>query len=216
MKLERNERRIARFFQILQNRSTHAAALRGYRRRIPHEREQGLEVVGQPRALRVGVLDGHENVPRPNPCTFLHRLDADGEAATMFAQDVLPAFTVENVTAAEVKCEQLFCFLDAFSAHDLADQVLLDDVLEPEEDSAWEFPAAAFEEGVHVLRVRRILLPVRWLVAVGVESDVALDVDAVHDDSFQLKLRTERTLRMFSWLFLPRDRAAFSRAARVR
>lgn len=55
----------------------------------------------------------------------------------------------------------------------------------------------------------------RRLVAVGVESDVTIGVDAAHDDSFQIKLRTEKTRECFSRLLLLCDREAFLRAVRV-
>ena len=72
------------------------ARVRAHRHRVPHLHEQRLEVVGQPVALGVGVLDRHEHVLRGHDRALRDRLDRDGQPAAVRLEDVLPALAVER------------------------------------------------------------------------------------------------------------------------
>ncbi len=126
-----DELRSAVLNQVPEHDLLHLATLGGYRRRIPHHRQDGLEVLVQPVGLgsRVGVLDGHEHVLGRHDRAFRNGLDESRNPAAVLVEDVLPASTVEDRRITEVKRRIFVCFLDGVASNHDAGEVLLQVIL---------------------------------------------------------------------------------------
>ncbi len=188
MQFEVDEVRRARLLEVTEDRTTHHRRTRADRARIPHLREQRLEVVREPRQIGVRVDRRHEHVPRRDDGTFRHRTNLDRKTTAVHAEDALPAGTIEGLRIAQVSCDELLGLINLLSGDDLALQVGLEPVLQTEEHGSREFPATTLEEREGVARTRRILLPVRELVRVREGDDVAEEL-RVHDTCPWLEVR---------------------------
>ena len=97
--------------------------------RVPNLNQQGLEVIGQPPALRVRILNRQHHVVGRNDCSFLYRFDPDRQPPVMLVENVFPTFSVETRIVTEVQMEEFLCFVDAFLCYDLPLEVFLFDVV---------------------------------------------------------------------------------------
>lgn len=141
------------------------ARLRADRHRVPDLHEQRLEVIAQPEAFGVGVLDGHEHVLDGDGHALRERLDHDRQPAAMLLDDVLPARAVEvlHLALPHVRVDDLLRRINLGRGDDNAGKVPLEDVLQPEERHLRKLAAARLKVGVHRRRARRVLPPVRRL-----------------------------------------------------
>ena|SRR6185369_9834930 len=91
----------------------------------------------------------------------------------MFRVQTLPAFVIETFRVpAKMLIRKSVRFFYIFQREDLAGEIGLDDVLQPGHLRVIEEAAAGADVGVDIARVRRILPPVRELIAVGGEDGV--------------------------------------------
>jgi hypothetical protein len=87
--------------------------------------------------------------------------------------ETLPTFVVERLrVAVEVLVGKLSGFLDIRQGEDFAGEVGFDDVLQPGELGVVEEPSARANVGVNMAGVRRVLPPVRELVAVRAKDRI--------------------------------------------
>ncbi len=180
VELKVDERGVTALFERRQDRGAHVARARAHRARVPNVRQQRLEVLGDPGAVRIGVLDGHQHVVYGHRCSFGNGADTYRQPSAMHVQDVAPALLVEDRVRAEVHPQDALGRLDFLLGHDHAFEVLPDDGLQAEEGHRGRVAAAAFEEGEDLFRARRILPPVADLVAVGQKQNV-VEGEETHD-----------------------------------
>src|SRR5215469_11119445 len=172
VKLEVDQRRIARSLESRKKHTAYGVGQRRHGHRVPDFHQQRLQVVGEPPAPRVGVLDGHQNVLHIDNASLFHGLDHHRKPAAVLRDDVPPAGGVEQ-TWAQVPVNEALRLGDVIFVHHTAAEVLLQVVLQAEEERLAEHPAARFQVAVYELRSRRILLPMSEFVTVGLEDQVA-------------------------------------------
>ena len=179
VQLEADALRRAGRVEILQNQPLHLPALRGDGTPIPGLHQQRLQIVRQPVALRIGILDRHQHVMIRHDRPLRHGTDRNRQTPAVFLDDMLPRRTMEQpaLRIAEVLREERGRFVDVLAAHDAAFEVPLQVVLQPEEEDVLESTAARLEIRINGLRIRRILPPVGNLVAVRTENQVVGNVN---------------------------------------
>ena len=119
-------------------------AVGGHGHRVPDLDQEGLQVVGDPAAVRVSVLHSEENVPGGDQAPLWHGSYPDGEPAAVTRHDQLPAGPVEDVTP-EMLSEQEVGLIDHLLGHHHPGQVLPQYDLQTEEQSLLPFPTTALE-----------------------------------------------------------------------
>mmetsp|Transcript_18589 Transcript_18589/g.52574 ORF Transcript_18589/g.52574 Transcript_18589/m.52574 type:complete len:213 (-) Transcript_18589:105-743(-) len=153
----------AGFLEVPHDDLLHFAALGAHRRGVPNLHQQRLEVVREPEALRVGVLQGEQDVLVREDCPLGHRLDDNWQVPTVLLQDVLPRLAIEQLAVVapdrvrEVHLEVFLGVIDGLGRDHRSDHVLLEVVLESEKAHLGELTAAALEVGVDLLSARRVL-----------------------------------------------------------
>mmetsp|Transcript_17536 Transcript_17536/g.53477 ORF Transcript_17536/g.53477 Transcript_17536/m.53477 type:complete len:231 (-) Transcript_17536:76-768(-) len=158
--------------QVRRNHLLLFPRVRRHRRRVPHLHEQRLHEVGQPEALRIGVFYRQEHILHWHHRAFRHGLYLQRQSAAVHSHDVLPTGTVVREPRRKMRRVVLFRLLDLRRRHHFPDEVLLQQVLQPEEAHFTVLAAAALKVRVHHARRRRVLHPVRHLVRVRQQQDV--------------------------------------------
>mmetsp|Transcript_102420 Transcript_102420/g.330447 ORF Transcript_102420/g.330447 Transcript_102420/m.330447 type:complete len:231 (-) Transcript_102420:69-761(-) len=159
------------------------SALRAHRRGVPELDQQGLQVVRQPKAFIVGVLQREEHVLVVDHCALGNSLDDDRQVAAMLLDDVLPGAAIKQLLieapdgVREVDLKVLLGLLDLRFGDDRADHVLLQVVLQTEEANLFVSSSSALEVAVDLGGSRRVLQVVGHLVGVREHDDI---VEAIH------------------------------------
>ncbi len=173
VQLEGKKRRIAGADKRFADDLLDGARQRGNGDGIPDLDEKRLRPIGEPVEFRIGVFDGDERVVSLNDGAFLHRADAERQPSAVFGIKRFEALVVERLgMAGEVRVSDAAGILDVIEREDLSREIRLDDVLQHGEHGLFKHPAARFEIGIDVPRIRRILPPVGELVRVRIEDGV--------------------------------------------
>src|SRR5882762_1006632 len=157
---------------------------------IPDLKQDGFRPVGQPIKLRIGVFDGDYGVLRRHNRAFFHSLDAQRQNSAVFRVETLPAKVIETLgVATEVLVGKFSGFFDIFGSENFAGKVRFHYVLQAGDFGMIEKAAARANVGIDEASVRRILPPVRELVAVGAEDRIeakGLNIDLLADSAAPL------------------------------
>ena len=160
------------FLQVGENDVLHRTRLGCNADGVPELHEEWLKVARQPRDLGVRIRHREQSILDGDALAFGYGSDFERELACMFSDDVLPAFTIEDRRVLKVLGKERIGFVNIFEGDRELSKVGLEEVLKTEEGCLIKRTSSALEKGEGVRHLRRILLVMRGLVAIGEKNGI--------------------------------------------
>jgi len=143
--------------------------------RVPDLHQQRLQVIGEPKALWIGVHNSHQHILHRHNHTLRSGFDDDGKLSPMLFQDVFPTRPVEVlhfVKNTHVAIDDFLSCVNFFLSYNLPNQVPLDEVLETEPANLGKLSTPRLEIRVHSSCFGGVLAPMRCLIRITEQHDV--------------------------------------------
>ncbi len=173
VQLEGQQSRITGAHKRLANSLLYGSAERCHGDRIPDLKQNRFRPIRQPVKFWVGVFEGDDGVLRGNERAFLDRLNPQRQDSPVFRVQAFPACIVKTLRiSAEMFVSEFSGFLDVFAGKNFAGKVGFRDVLQSGHLRVIEKTAARADVGIDEARVRRVLPPMRELVAISIEDRI--------------------------------------------